>query len=159
MLIANIKWSPVRLKIERLDTRRYVLTRGDRIKGKVIRDEGRWKAMHAYVNKETGHVSFDHHVYKPSFVTAALHLCRHTGLYVSDGGAHPPYAVMAQRIGIAGVWFTVITSITGSQHPTIYLDHPKELEKPTDFMQAILCKVVQQIQPPSVKGILRGSSR
>lgn len=156
MLIANIKLPPIRIEIERVGSRKYVVSRGGSVRGKVLFTEGRWQSMDAHLNQKTGGVQFSYRTARQSFRTAVLHLCRQSGVYANDSGTHPPRLMLVQRIGIGGTWFTVISDPNGIQHPSIFLDHPKALEEPSDLMASVVRRAFHEIAPvTSVKGILK----
>ena len=103
MLIANLKWKPVRLGIERIDSRRYIVSRGGQVRGKVLRDphsDNKWCSLKAHQPKDRA-LMFGSPTVRPSFKAAVLALCRHDMLYVSDDGSHAPRLMLVQRVGIA----------------------------------------------------------
>lgn len=159
MLIANIKWTPIRLGIGRIDSRRYIVSRDGQVRGKVMRDpkDNRWCSMRAYHPKPNNpHISFDSPTVRPSFKAAVLALCRHDMLYVSEDGSHEPRLMLVQRVGIGGQFFTFVTDPNGYYHPMVFMDFPEAMQEPTDRLQATLKKAIHQMTPMTgIKAILK----
>lgn len=156
MLVANIKWTPVRLSIERVDNGKFIISRGGKVKGKVQWVGGRqwprpgWIARRAY--DKDGDLRFsDHYGPYPSFRIACLYIARHDGLYMDSDGIQDYGLQRVRRVGVGGKWFTVLTDPNGRYHPVIFEDYPPTMEKPTEFMQAMLRRVLHAIDKHTLK--------
>lgn len=105
--IDNIKWHPVRLGLERVNSKVWWISRERSIVGRVCRTAEGWTSTRAFRGKD-GETLFDllDKCSHKSFVGAVLSVSRKTGIYtgkVQDFGQ-----VRMLRLNVNGMWFTVI---------------------------------------------------